>query len=336
MSCNTTVLRTSSCLLLLHHITSRFFTLVDLPVTIDHSKPTSFPAPRDLVLVYGLSSLTSIQTPTPRTSKVGMYGTRLPYVPTEAEVEEFHIPTKLDPEHRTVGDPCTPSEVARLLDDARQERYVENSGYEPYDLLRVIDPQTGDSVLQLYCQHAVAGVSLQMVKEVMSKFDRRIPKMFFTWARHAYFSHQNDQGYTVFHTVARRGYHTLLTMMYRCIQGHWSWVYPEEQDMGEGKTAPECKIYPATIEYEESATNLMFLVTQNSKGRTPAAEAHHAGHHEVAQWLEAVASRLDRDSERRSEAGVADMLVFLKDHLYYNEMRDWQVFEQTRGLTLSE
>lgn len=58
--------------------------------------------------------------------------------------------------------------------------------------------------------------------------------------------------------------------------------------------------------------SLLFLIMKNNMGRDPAAEARYAGNDDLAQWLDDIVLRLDRDGTRRTEAKVAEMIEFVK------------------------
>ena len=57
---------------------------------------------------------------------------------------------------------------------------------------------------------------------------------------------------------------------------------------------------------------LLFLTTKNAAGREAADEARAAGHAAIAEWLDAVVSRLDPDGKRMDEEERKWMEAVLK------------------------
>ncbi|PHH91790.1 hypothetical protein CDD83_10286 [Cordyceps sp. RAO-2017] len=175
---------------------------------------------------------------------------------------------------------------------------------------QIVDPDTGDSVLQIAIRHG----SLDGVTNILEQFQRcRGP--FYQWARHALFAHRNKAGNNCLHEAAKRGILDLLIMVYRAIDDHVSWVFPSERDI---PGAPEKRVYHISTEDESSSAHLLMLLTQNSQGRTPAAEARAAGNGTLAQLLEDIVEKLDPKGVRRSEAGMAQMLEIVQYVYWYD------------------
>lgn len=239
---------------------------------------------------------------------MAMYGTKLPYRPTEADRDLF-----------TVGRGWEPDEVQGLLDRTRAKPPSEADPFSvpPQVLLHAIDPATGDSLLHIAAQAA----SADAVNKIMDRFGCE-QRRFYVWAHHALLAHQNHSGDTAFHVATRSGNQMALTALYRHAFEHWSAFYPEEMVMDDGP--PEHMVYPEDIEGDYSAPALLFLITKNKMGRDPAAEARHAGQDDVAQWLDDVVLRLDSDGTRRTEAHVDEMIALVKYEKWHDLMAERQ------------
>ncbi|RDA83610.1 hypothetical protein CP532_2858 [Ophiocordyceps camponoti-leonardi (nom. inval.)] len=200
-----------------------------------------------------------------------------------------------------------PEDLADLLAQIKEGDY--DFCAEPDAFTQVIDPDTGDSLLQI----AIRQGSLDGVEKILSRFQRsRGP--FALWARHALFVHRNKAGNNSLHEAAKRGILHLLIMVYRAIDDHWSWTIPSE----DFEDAAEKDVYHVDTEDESSSARLLMLLATNSQGRTPAAEARAAGNDVLAQLLDDIVERLDPEGARRSETGKAEMLEMVRSLYRYD------------------
>lgn len=248
---------------------------------------------------------------------MAMYGTKLPYQPTEEDKKYFSLTTLMVPDQYR---PQLVLDSARHLGD-------ELSKFPPFAFLQAIDTETGDSALHIVAKSA----ALDAVSKISMTFDDRNNNRFYRWGRHALFVHQNHAGDTIFHVAARSGKQNLLTMLFRTFENHWSASCPEVNVMDDGP--PEDEIFPVDLEYlsheyQAVAPKLLLLITRNKMGRDAAAEARHAGNEDLARWLDAVVLCLDRGGKRRQEARVAEMTEYVKDSFCHNLIRERDVGNQ--------
>ncbi|PFH55129.1 hypothetical protein XA68_10648 [Ophiocordyceps unilateralis] len=202
-----------------------------------------------------------------------------------------------------------PEELTEFLDQIKAGDY-DHIYVEPDVYTQIIDSATGDSVLQI----AVRAGSLEGVEKILDRFGRSRGR-FAQWSRHALFVHRNKAGDNCLHMAARKGILDLLIMVYRAIDDDGSWPAPWEHDT---PNVPENRVYGYSALDESSSEHLLMLLTENSHGRTPAAEARAAGHDSLAQFLDDIVERLDPKGDRRSEAGMAKMLEIVRDVCHYD------------------
>ncbi|EFY95815.1 ankyrin repeat protein [Metarhizium robertsii] len=239
-----------------------------------------------------------------------MYGTRLPYRITEKDRADFYI-----------GGPALTEEMRQqVFESVRTDEH--NFSIPPFALVQAIDPDTEDSLLHV----AVRAGSMNGVVSLMGRFDRVMrtcgggpQNPFYIWERHSFIAHQNRDGDTVLHVAARSGNLKLVIMLYRFIYDHWSATCPDLEDLGD-EEAPENVEFPETAGEDESSPYLMLLITRNRAGRDAATEARSLGNYEIAEWLDAVANRLDPEGNRRSKKGISDMVRMVKKGFGYTLM----------------
>ena len=226
-----------------------------------------------------------------------IYGTKLPYQPTKADIPGTNS--------------ChywTPDKVRDFLDSVRSGNYTKTySG--PSGFVQAIDPDTGDSVLQIAAR---LSSPFDTINNIMGSFppgpcllSRPYPP-FYEWARHALLVHQNYNGDTILHIAARSGNQLLLTMLLRCVANHWSLQCPEIIEMDDGPPEHE------NWDDEFSPPILLILITKNNMGREPAAEARLTRHDDLAEWLDAIKARLDPDGTRCTDEHVAEMIEYVR------------------------
>ncbi|KFG85727.1 hypothetical protein MANI_021119 [Metarhizium anisopliae] len=257
-----------------------------------------------------------------------MYGIRLPYRITEKDRKDFCI-----------GGPALTEEMRQqVFELVRADEH--NFDIPPFTLVQAIDPDTEDSLLHV----AVRAGSMNGVVSLMERFGcvmrtcgfgPRNP--FYIWERHAFIAHQNRNGDTVFHVAARGDNLKLVIMLYRFIDSHWSATCPDLEDPEDldGEEAPENWEFPETADEFESSHSLMLLITRNRAGRDAASEACCVGNNEIAEWLDAVANRLDPEGNRRSKKGISDMVRMVKEGFGYTLMAGRKQRETRQNLSNS-
>lgn len=71
----------------------------------------------------------------------------------------------------------------------------------------------------------------------------------------------------------------------------------------------------------QTVPSLSFVCTKNRAGRDAAAEARAAGHHDLAQWFDRLAQRLDRAGMTGDEDYMQQARqIALENHCYYDEV----------------
>ncbi|KAI0521872.1 hypothetical protein F5B22DRAFT_594419 [Xylaria bambusicola] len=178
-------------------------------------------------------------------------------------------------------------------------------------LVDIIDPETGDSPLH---RAASAGV-LEAMDVMMDCFgpntSQRPSEERLFWT---FMTHQNKAGDTALHSAARSGQQIVVVAIYRMF--HMD-ALPSEND--DAERGPDSK-YPAVehvLDWDEPEAALLFLTTKNSAGRDAAAEARHAGHIGIAEWLEALAENLDVNRQRTDKIAMRLLEKSVLDRYWY-------------------